>query len=426
MSRPSELRATASGPLATAAEQVRRVAEICSPVWRCIRPVLAAVSPLGWSVLSMAVIGWWLGWRFGWVELLMIATCALVLFAASTLFALGRATLRVVVDLDPQRVTVGAAGAGQVRVTNLAGRIRLPISLELPIGPTSIRFLLPMLRPGVAHDEIFVVPTDKRGVIPVGPALTVRGDPLGIVRRAVSWGEPIEMFVHPRTVQLEPLGSGLLRDLEGMATSDVSMSDLAFHALREYQPGDDRRHIHWRSSAKLQGRSGPNAGSFLVRQFLDTRRSHIATIVDSKPESYPDRNDFETALSAAASIALQAVRDEQQITVVAGGHTVPDGIGKRVLDVFSRAELGNYGLVDLAFRAERISPDISIAMLITGPNLPFAEIRRAALNFPPEVRVFAMRIDPAAPTGVSGRAPLQLLSLRTLVELSPLMSGVLQ
>ena len=53
------------------------------------------------------------------------------------------------------------------------------------------------------------------------------------------------------------------------------MSDLAFHALREYQPGDDRRYVHWRSSAKH--------GRLLVRQFLDTRRSHLAVVVDTDP-----------------------------------------------------------------------------------------------------------------------------------------------
>ena len=39
-------------------------------------------------------------------------------------------------------------------------------------------------------------------------------------------------------------------DLEGVPSDQLSMSDLAFHALREYVPGDDLRHVHWRSSAK--------------------------------------------------------------------------------------------------------------------------------------------------------------------------------
>ena len=74
------------------------------------------------------------------------------------------------------------------------------------------------------------------------------------------------------------------------------MSDLAFHALREYQPGDDRRYIHWRSSAK--------AGRLLVRQFLDTRRSHVTVIVDPDPEQYRSghgKTGSPTATSSATS-----------------------------------------------------------------------------------------------------------------------------
>ena len=154
----------------------------------------------------------------------------------------------------------------------------LPILVELPVGLSAARFVLPPLTPGDAHEELFVVPTSRRGVIQVGPATTVQGDPLGLMRRTLTWTERTELFVHPRTVALESLGAGLLRDLEGSTTEDVSMSDLAFHALREYQPGDDRRYIHWRSSAK--------AGKLLVRQFLDTRRSHVTVIVDPDPEQY--------------------------------------------------------------------------------------------------------------------------------------------
>ena len=59
------------------------------------------------------------------------------------------------------------------------------------------------------------------------------------------------------------------------------MSDLAFHALREYVPGDDLRHVHWRSSAR--------AGELLVRQYHDTRRNHATVVVDADPAAYPDR-----------------------------------------------------------------------------------------------------------------------------------------
>ena len=90
-------------------------------------------------------------------------------------------------------------------------------------------------------------------MIAVGPATTRRGDPLSIFSRDVTWTGVREVLVRPPMVPLETLGAGLLRDLEGVTTDAVSPSDLAFHALREYVPGDDLRHVHWRSSAKAMG-----------------------------------------------------------------------------------------------------------------------------------------------------------------------------
>jgi len=245
----------------------------------------------------------------------------------------------------------------------------------------------------------------------------VRGDPLGLLRRTVSWTDVIELFVHPVTVPLEPLGAGLLRDLEGQTTNDLSMSDLAFHALRDYSPGDDRRYIHWRSSAK--------AGKFLVRQFLDTRRSHFATIIDSDRRSYADADDYETAISAGASIAVRAVLDEQDLTVLAGAHAVPSASGQRVLDTFARAELADHGLNDLAARAARIAPDTSVALIITGSLVPFRELQHASTHFPPEVRVIALKIDSMRPTGISSHGGLTVLNLQTLAELPALMAGTM-
>ena len=73
-------------------------------------------------------------------------------------------------------------------------------------GPVGGALRAAGLTPGNAHEELFVVPTSRRGVIQVGPATTVQGDPLGLMRRTLTWTERTELFVHPRTVALESLG----------------------------------------------------------------------------------------------------------------------------------------------------------------------------------------------------------------------------
>jgi uncharacterized protein (DUF58 family) len=381
-------------------------------------PALAPVTPLGWSVLAVGVLCWLLGWRLGWIELMLAATGGWLLFILCAALAIGRATFRVAVRVEPRRVVVGEAATGEVRVTSLARRPLLPLALELPVGQGVARFNLPILRPAATHEELFVVPTHRRGVIPIGPARTVRGDPLGLVRREVGWTDVIELFVRPVTVPLDSLGSGLLRDLEGQTTNDLSMSDLAFHALRDYAPGDDRRYIHWKSSAK--------AGHFMVKQFLDTRRSHITLLVDSDPADYLDPEDYELAISAAASIALRAMQDEQEITVLAGRYAVPAGSGPVALDTFARAELDGHGLDDLAARGIRVAPDTSIALLVTGPQTPFVELHRAANQLPPEVAVLALRIDPRRPTALTDLRGLTVLNLQKLGDLAPLLRGGLR
>jgi uncharacterized protein (DUF58 family) len=215
---------------------------------------------------------------------------------------------------------------------------------------------------------------------------------------------------------MDALGAGFVRDLEGQTTNQISVSDLAFHALREYQPGDDRRYIHWRSSAK--------AGRFLVRQFLDTRRSHVAVVVDSNQTSYADPDELEVAISAGASIAMRTVSDDQPVTVLAGEHAAPTGHGTRVLDTFSRAELGSVDIGHLARRTVELAPDVSLAILITGPHTGADRLLRAASEFPPETKVVALRVDPSSPTGMREARGFVLLSLQRLGDLASLFVGV--
>ena len=111
---------------------------------------------------------------------------------------------------------------------------------------------------------MYPLPTARRGVVDVGPALIVKTDLLGLMRREIAQTDVDRLWVHPRVAALGPLPVGFAKDLEG-PTSDASPAgDVAFHALREYELGDDHRHIHWMSSART--------GTLMVRHYVDNRR----------------------------------------------------------------------------------------------------------------------------------------------------------
>jgi len=89
----------------------------------------------------------------------------------------------------------------------------------------------PTLTPRAVHERGFVLPTQRRGIVTVGPVLAVQRDPVGLLQRERSLSTPQHIHIHPRTVRLGTVLHGVLRDIEGAVTQDLSSSDVAFHAL---------------------------------------------------------------------------------------------------------------------------------------------------------------------------------------------------
>ena len=415
---PKEVGESITGVRRVAGARLGPVAEKTRPGWEPVVSVLRWVSPLGWTIVALGLLAWWAGARWQWVELMMIAAAWLVLVLACVALAIGRTKVRIETHVDPRRVTVGDPATGRVDIENLAKVPLLPIVVELPVGRSDARFTMPSLRSGAVHEELFVVPTERRGVIPVGPAKTVQGDPFGLVRRELRWTDRTELFVHPRTVPLDSHAHGLLRDLEGQATQDMSRSDLAFHALREYEPGDDLRHVHWRSSAKI--------GQLMVRQYLDTRRAHLAVVVDTTPDVYSDGDEgVEVAIEVAASLIVRSIMDEQDGTVVCNDQVASRTTAPLLLDTLARAAVGPVDLFGRASEAAMVAPDASVAAIITGPGRAFIESQRALSQFETEVGKLVIVVDPAAQPAVQQIAGLTVLTIGRLVDLRRvLLSGV--
>jgi len=402
----------------SAAPAVGRVGATMSPAMQRVSPVLAVVQPSGWIVLWVGVGAWWAGRRFGWFELVVVAVACFLALAIAVVFVVGRSEYRIRLELTRRRVVVGTRAVGRVEVTNTAARAQLPSEIELPVGASGATFGLPRLAAGQTHEELFTVPTVRRAVIAVGPVRSVRGDGLGLLRREKEWTETLELFVHPRTVALHGAVSGFLKDLEGKPTRDLSPSDVSFHALREYAPGDDRRHVHWKTTART--------GTLMVRQFEETRRSHLVLVLSTAAADYDDPAEFELAVSVAGSLGLQALREERDVTVLVQGQTLRGQTGGRLLDELTRLELAGRGarLAELSREVAEQVPDASAAVLLYGATVPPALVHLAGTRLPIDVRSLAVRCVPGVPVVRRALADLTTIDLGVLADLPSVMRRV--
>jgi uncharacterized protein (DUF58 family) len=388
------------------------------------RRVVAVVTPLGWSMLALVPLAFLLGYALGWMELVVVAWAGLVLLLVAAVYLVGRNAFTVTLGTAHSRVLVGEAATGRVTIANPTRRRILGVTVEVPVGSALAAVTMPSLPRGGVFEHEFPVPTGRRGVVPIGPVRTVRADPIGLVRRELLWTESQDLYVHPRTIGVPSTTTGFIRDLEGNPTRQISNSDVSFHALREYVPGDERRYIHWKSTAKT--------GRYMVRQFEETRRSHLVIALSLAAGDYANEEEFELAVSVAGSLGVRAIRDARAVSVVVGERT-PDFAKRKVFAVAQLSTLTRSRLLDdlslieqdesaLAVRdvarvvSEQVA-GISVAFLVCGSRPTPSELRAASASFPVDVEVVAIVCDPEIVPGFRRVPGLSVLTIGYLEDL---------
>ena len=322
----------------------------------------------GWTVLVLGALAYVGGWQLGWNELMIIAAGCLVVLIAAIPFVVGRLALDVERSLQPDQVIAGEPSVAVLRIGNprrtpIAGR-----SIEDHTNNRRVRIAVPALAPGGSTEAVYPLPTSRRGVVTVGPAVIVKADLLGLMRREVEQTGMQTLWVHPRHTLLRPLPVGYAKDLEG-PTSDASPAgDIAFHALREYQLGDDHRHVHWLSTART--------GSLMVRHYVDNRRPNLTIVVDDDRASYDGDAGFETAIEIAASLAITAMHAGQTVALWVGDGAVASKIrpatSEDLLNRLTTVECHDHGdgtgqsVGDTTLRALRVERGTSAAVVVTG------------------------------------------------------------
>lgn len=404
-------------------------ARLRSALARVRQEVTDTVSPAGWLMVAIATAGLGLGLPFGWLEFVVAGVVAAILLALSVPFLFSARAYHVDLHLERDHVVAGGQIEGEITVRNPGTGVILPGRVDVPIGEGLVDIAVPLLRGGHGHTRRIVVPTPRRGIIAVGPARTVRGDPLGILTREASWEHVHTVYVHPETTALLATSLGFVRDLEGQSSRSLVDADISFHAIREYQPGDAQRQIHWKSTAKT--------GTLMVRQFEETRRSRMLVALALREDEYGTEEEFELAVSAAGSLGLRGLRDGRDVDLVVSGdvpalarrtlrtiRSLPSVTSRTLLDALAgvqRSELAG-PLADVASLTAESIPDISITFLVCGSTQTARTLQTAALSFPPQVVVVAVVCNPEAEPSRRRLGTVPVLSIGLLEDLRHLLA----
>ena len=288
-------------------------------------PVLAKRTPLRWIVYKMEYRITLEGWIYlGGILLVALAALntgnnLLFLILASLIalvlmsgilssITLSGIEMRLVL---PEHIFAGQAVRAMVELEN--EKLTLPsFSLRVEAAKTkqaqAAILETPVYFPYLPkHDRVqqtIPVTFPRRGVYRQEAFRIVTRFPFGFLRKARQLNLKTEALVYP---SVEPTEEYLeiLPGLQGALESLTKGRGQDLYALRDYQPMDSARHVHWKASAR--------SGSLMVREFTREDDCRILLVLDphlSADESaalkpgVPATNErFERAVTICASLA---------------------------------------------------------------------------------------------------------------------------
>jgi uncharacterized protein (DUF58 family) len=349
---------------------------------RAFRPRL---SMRGFAFVSAAAASLVLAYALDRRELLVLAFfLALMPALGALLLAVGRPRFSVTRTFEPEAVEAGRAVRVSLAVRNAGGaaspEARWFDTVPPEVGPTPSAELPvlggSLLRAVAGTDDAtelgYALQPEHRGVYPIGPFVVASQDPFGLVLRTVEVGAADPLVVTPRITPLPEVPFG-------RAVADGSAAELQRHGVmgdddlitREYRPGDAKRRVHWRSTARF--------GELMVRQEEPRSNPEAVVFLDTRPRSYPhahgigvfdgtlrQADDFERAIELCASVALHLQGGGYEVDVLQSAART--GWLVRPREAFGApggseeflaglAAVGSPGAVDRAF-ADRLSGEL--------------------------------------------------------------------
>lgn len=323
---------------------------------------------VAWGGIGMIVIAR----LVGLAELYVFGAAALVLLLLAVVAVrLTRLHLQIDRRVHPSQVHAGSPSRVEIRVRNLHTRPTPLLRLSDPISDREgADLFVPPLGWHVSAAASYQLPTQRRGLLKVGPLHVTVSDPFGLSHSSTSGADAVEVVVYPWvdhippvpfTVGHDPLAGSLQMHELGRAGDD-------FYALRPYVVGDDLRQIHWPSTARHD--------ELLVRQQEQSWQGRTTVMLDLRKATH-DPESVEVAVSAAASVLTANSRRNDLIRLLttegfdsgyAAGHSHLDPLLEHLAIVRARSNAKLANLVDVLQRGS------GGAVVVVVAHVPDSEI----------------------------------------------------
>ncbi|MCP2164468.1 DUF58 domain-containing protein [Goodfellowiella coeruleoviolacea] len=281
----------------------------------------------GCAVLGASTVLCGIGQLAGYPLFLALGAAGVGAVAAALAVTGSRPRVSVVREVYPDRVERGRPASLTLRVRNPGTRRQAAFTAVDRVGTGQLVVAVRSLAPGAEVPYLNELPTGRRGRHQIGPLTLSRTDALGLGESRLSIGDTAVLWVYPRTHPVRALAGGRPRHHhEGVTTVASPRGSLDLREVREYVPGDEVRHLHWKATART--------GTLMIRDYVDPNQPRFTALLDNRPDGRgPER--FEDAVEIAASLLVAAAKADHRCRLVTASGvdvaTAPGAVSARLL-----------------------------------------------------------------------------------------------
>jgi uncharacterized protein (DUF58 family) len=256
----------------------------------------------GWTVLAGSLLSIVAARLLGSIELFVLGVIGIGLVLTAIAFVrIRRVQIQVARAVTPPRVHAGAPSQVTLTVTNGGNRRTPVVRVTDPVsGTRGANLLVAPLQPGVPARAAYRLPTERRGVVEIGPMQVQVADPFGLASATLPAAGTARLTVYPpvhRLAHLPPTGGADPHaGFEHHRTLTRGGED--FYALRPYVVGDELRRVHWPSSARHD--------ELLVRQDEVPWQGRLTVLLDNSAPADLGERGLDLAATIAASVLAAA------------------------------------------------------------------------------------------------------------------------